>query len=411
VNLWFPGHRPAPVRAGVAAVAGLALAAALAGAAAAAPTSRAGAVAPATHTGTAAPPTPAGVLRSGLDDLHRLGVTGAQGAVREDRRVTLARSGVADLGTGAPVPTDGYFRIGSDTKTFVAVVVLQLVGEGRLSLSDPLSRWLPGVVTGNGNDGRRITVRQILQHTSGLYNYTDDLPALASADGYLAHRFDHYTEAEVVAIAMRHPPLFAPGAHWSYSNTNYILAGMLIERITGRPWAQQVRSRILAPLGLRYTFYPGDRASLPVPHAEAYQQFGAGEPLVDTTLFNATPADAAGGLVSTTTDLTRFWQALQRGVLLRPAQMAQMHRTVLAETFQSQLPGLRYGLGIMWAPSRCGGFWAHPGDVPGMSTLNAVTPDGRRAVAFYEATELADPGPAGAVRQKGFQLLADVICA
>jgi D-alanyl-D-alanine carboxypeptidase len=131
---------------------------------------------------------------------------------------------------------------------------------------------------------------------------------------------------------------------------------------------------------------------------------------VDTTVVDATVADAAGGLASTTADLTRFWQALQRGQLLRPRQMAQLHGTVLAETFQDVLPGLRYGLGIMWVPNRCGGFWAHPGDVPGTSTLNGVTPDGHRAVVFYETTELADPVQAPAVLRRGFQLLDDLIC-
>ncbi|OLB66088.1 MAG: serine hydrolase [Actinobacteria bacterium 13_2_20CM_2_72_6] len=365
-------------------------------------------------TASAAPPapdrSPAGVLQRGLDDLHGLGITGVQGQVRDGDRVSRARSGVADLRTGAPMPLDGYFRMGSDTKTFVSVVVLQLVGEGRIGLDDPVARWLPGVITGNGNDGRRITVRQVLQHTSGIYNYTNDLPVLASAEGYRAHRFDHYTEADLVALAMRHPPEFAPGTHWSYSNTNYVVAGMLIQRITGRPWPVEVRSRILVPLGMRQTFFPGDRPTLPRPHAEGYQQFAPGGPLVDTTVVDATVADAAGGLASTTADLTRFWQALQRGQLLRPRQMAQLHGTVLAETFQDVLPGLRYGLGIMWVPNRCGGFWAHPGDVPGTSTLNGVTPDGHRAVVFYETTELADPVQAPAVLRRGFQLLDDLIC-
>ncbi|MEU6207703.1 serine hydrolase domain-containing protein, partial [Micromonospora musae] len=143
------------------------------------------------------------VLQHGLDDLHDLGVSGAQGLIRDGRRVTVARSGVADVETGAPMPIDGHFRIGSETKTFVSVVLLQLVGEGRLSLDDPIARWLPGVVDGNGNDGRHVTVRQVLQQTSGLYDPTGDLDALRSADDFLAHRFDHYTEAQLVAMAMR----------------------------------------------------------------------------------------------------------------------------------------------------------------------------------------------------------------
>ncbi|MGC4748410.1 serine hydrolase domain-containing protein [Micromonospora sp. DT201] len=365
---------------------------------------------------SAAPSTPehrstATVLQHGLDDLHDLGVSGAQGLVRDGGRVTMARSGVADLDTDAPMPVDGYFRIGSTTKTFVSVVLLQLVGEGRVGLDDPIDRWLPGVVDGNGNDGRQITVRQILQHTSGLYDSTGDLAALQSADEFLAHRFDHYTEAQLVTMAMQHPPLFPAGTSWSYSNTNYLVAGMLIERVTGHRWSTEVRSRILMPLHLTHTFYPGDRPTLPQPHAQGYRQFAPGGPMVDTTIFNPTVTASAGGLVSTTADLARFWQALSRGELLRPGQMAELRQTVLADGFQGIRPGIRYGLGIMWIPNRCGGSWAHVGSMPGMSTLTAVSPDGQRSTVLYLATELADPEPAMAVIQRQMTLLDDLICS
>ncbi|MGC5285520.1 serine hydrolase domain-containing protein [Micromonospora sp. DT231] len=370
-------------------------------------------VAPA--AGSAAPPTPdhrstVTVLQEGLDELHGLGVSGTQGLVRDADRVTVARSGVADLDTGAPMPVDGYFRIGSTTKTFVSVVVLQLVGEGRIRLDDPIERWLPGVVAGTGNDGRYVSVRQLLQHTSGLYDPTGDLAALRSADEFLAHRFDHYTEAQQVATAMRHAPLFAAGTGWSYSNTNYLLAGMLVERVTGHRWDTEVRSRILLPLRLTHTFYPGDQPTLPLPHANGYRQFAPGGPMVDTTVFNPTVTASAGGLVSTPTDLARFWQAVGRGQLLRPAQQTELHRTVLADGFQGIRAGIRYGLGIMWIPNRCGGSWAHVGSMPGMSTLAAVSPDGRRSTVLYLATELADPGPAVAVIQRQMTLLDDLIC-
>jgi D-alanyl-D-alanine carboxypeptidase len=349
-------------------------------------------------------------LQAALDDLTGLGVVGAQGEISAGGRDVVARSGVADRRTGSPMPFDGHFRIGSNTKTFVSVVVLQLAGEGRLSLDDTVERWLPGVVAGNGNDGRRVTVRNLLQHTSGLYNYTQDLAALASAEAYPEHRLDHYDAADLVAIAMKHPPSFAAGAGWEYSNTNYILAGMVVERVTGRPWQAEVRSRILRPLGLRDTSYPGDRPTLARPHARAYQQFGPDAPLVDVTTFNPTAADAAGGMVSTTRDLTRFWRALQRGELLRPAQMAQMHRTVLADDLQEMKPGIRYGLGIFWVPNDCGGFWGHPGDVPGMSTFNGVGPAGDRAVVVYRNTGLADEAAGAAADLRAVRLVDSVIC-
>ena len=371
------------------------------------------AVAVAGGAASAAPATPdrstAAVLRQGLDDLHNLGITGVAGMVRDGNRVVQARSGVSDVDSRRPMPADGSFRIGSDTKTFVSVVLLQLVGEGRIGLDDPIERWLPGVVDGNGNNGQLVTVREVLQHTSGIYNYTNDLAVLQTQDGYLAHRYDHYTEAELVAIAMQHAPLFAPGTAWSYTNTDYIIAGMLVQAVTGHGWATEVRSRILVPLGLRHTGYPADRPTLPRPHAEAYQQFGPG-PLVDVTDVDATVADAAGGMVSTASDLTRFWQALQRGQLLRPQQMAQLHQTVLATQFQGLRSGVAYGLGIMWIPNRCGGYWAHWGGVPGTSTLNGVTPDGRRAVVWYETTVLRDPVASQAVTARDIALLDDLIC-
>jgi D-alanyl-D-alanine carboxypeptidase len=349
-------------------------------------------------------------LQVALDDLHGFGVTGIQGLTRIDGRAARARAGVGDLDAGTPVPLDGYFRMGSNTKTFIAVVVLQLVGEGRLSLDDTVERWLPGVVSGNGNDGHRVTVRQLLQHTSGIYNYTLDIAALGSHEQYLAHRFDHYEPADLVALAMRHEPVFAPGTRWDYSNTNYILAGMVIERVTGRSWAREVRSRIFQPLGLRETSAPGDVATVPSPHAKGYQQWAPDGPLTDTTVFNPTVADAAGALITTPTDLARFWQALERGQLLKPRQMAQLHSTVLAETFQEFLPGARYGLGIMYIPNRCGGYWGHGGDVPGMSTVNAVSRDGDRVAVVSLSTQLASESAAIAVNRRSLQLMDDTIC-
>ncbi|WP_327010292.1 beta-lactamase family protein [Dactylosporangium sp. NBC_01737] len=349
-------------------------------------------------------------LQAALDELRDLGAAGAQGQVSAGRRETAARSGVADLASGAPMPVAGAFRIGSDTKTFVSVVVLQLAGERRLSLDDSVERWLPGTVAGNGNDGRRVTVRQLLQHTSGIANYTGDMAALGSQEGFLAHRFDHYEPAELVALAMRHRPAFEPGTHWDYSNTNYVLAGMVVKAVTGQSWAEQVHRRIVGPLGMRGTFFPGDRAALPGRAARSYQQFAPGGDLVDVTEFNATAADAAGGLVSTTADLNRFWRALQDGRLLRPAQQAELHRTVLAETYQDVRRGLRYGLGIFEVPTACGRYWGHPGDVPGTSTFNGVDDAGRTAVVVYRTTGLADPVKGGAMDARVMRLVDDVMC-
>jgi D-alanyl-D-alanine carboxypeptidase len=292
----------------------------------------------------------------------------------------------------------------------VSVVLLQLVGEGRLSLDDSVERWLPGIVTANGNDGRKITVRELLQHTSGIANYTDSLPLVATAEGFQAHRFDHYDDADLVALAMKEPPLFAPGTSWSYSNTNYVLAGMIINRVTRHPWAREVHDRILAPLHLNHTYVPGDEPTLRNPHADGYTQDAPGGPLVDTTQFNPTAADAAGAMITTPTDLARFWQALQSGRLLAPAQMAQMHTTVPEPDSAQMFPGSRYGLGITSIPDSCGDYWAHAGGELGWITLNGVSPNGKRVVIFSISSQLADQASEASILQRAQKLIDDTLC-
>ncbi|MEU3221463.1 serine hydrolase domain-containing protein [Streptomyces sp. NPDC006971] len=325
------------------------------------------------------------VLQRDVEAIHAAGVTGVQGEVHTERGRRVARSGVADVRTGRPVPAGGYFRMGSNTKTFVATVVLQLVGQRRLSLDDTVDTWLPGVVKGNGNDGTKISLRQLLQHTSGLYDYANDLPGLTSAEGYRRHWGDDIPPERLVAIAMRHKP---GDRSWSYSNTNYVLLGLIIKRATGRDWSTEVTDRILRPLRLTHTFAPHAfaprrRAYLPRPHASGYEQFSAGGPLIDTTRFNHSWAGPAGELITNTHDLNRFWQALMGGRLLRQAQLAEMKTTV-----DTRLGG-RYGLGIAQIPLPCGGwYWTHPGSVPGFATRAGVTTDGRRAVVLSLSARL-----------------------
>jgi len=229
--------------------------------------------------------------------------------------------------------------------------------------------------------------------------------------GFLRWQRETITPARLVAIGLAEPRTGAPGERWSYSNTNYILAGMIIQKVTGHSWAREVHDRILAPLHLTQTYVPGDDPTLRNPHAEGYQQFAPGGPLVDTTMFNPTAAGAAGAMVSTPADLARFWQALQSGRLLAPAQMAQLEHTVPAPGLADPFPGARYGLGIMWIDDSCGGYWSHAGDVPGMSTLNAVSPDGKRVVVLSLTTELADPQSELAVYRRAHQLIDDTFCS
>ncbi|MBD9702622.1 beta-lactamase family protein [Streptomyces sp. ID01-12c] len=354
-------------------------------------------------------------LQEDADALRDTGVTGVSVRVERPRGTRTVRSGVGDLRTRVPVPRGEYIRIGSTTKAYVATVLLQLTGEGRLSLEDRVERWLPGVVEGNGNDGRRITVRQLLQHTSGLPDYIGDVVPELSAAGYLKHRSTTYTSRQRVAFAMTHPPVFEPGARWEYSNTNYILAGMVIEAVSGKGWDQEVRERILRPLRLTRTFAPGNDPRLPRPHARNYQQFepGGEGPMTDTTLaYLPFDGDADGSMISTAADTNRFFSALLGGRLLAPAQLAEMLRTVAVPDTPGEVPGSRYGLGIGWTPLTCGGgYWGHSGSGFGFLAWPGTTRDGRTSVTVAVHSRPGDERTA--VRQIGAMtdLVDRALCA
>ncbi|MFC9220513.1 serine hydrolase domain-containing protein [Streptomyces hygroscopicus] len=330
-----------------------------------------------------------------LEDAGFIGITVE---VRDGNRRIHARAGEAELNTGRPMPYGANYRAASVTKSFVATVVLQLVAEGRLSLSDPVEKWLPGVVSGNGNDGRRITVRNLLQHTSGVHNYDYSEDTGDSAEDFERTRFDHVSPEQVVAGAMRHRPDFPPAPaddpepDWNYSNPGYVLAGMIIQKVTGRSWAQEVRDRIIRPLGLTGTYEPGDDPRLKAPYAHTYQRFPGSDSWTDTTFRNVSWGGAAGSLISTDRDLDRFFTALLRGRLLPPAQLAEMRRTVpVAEDFQVAFPHLRYGLGLMRQPLGCGGYrWGHGGDLEGATVRTGFTEGGRRSVTISTSGKTAD---------------------
>jgi D-alanyl-D-alanine carboxypeptidase len=337
------------------------------------------------------------------DQLLQQGVPGVLAQLRTDHDTVTVRSGVGDTTTGRPVPLDAHFRIGSMTKPFVAATILQLVGENRLSLDDTVDRWLPDLVQGNGNDGRAITVRQLLQHTSGLADVTLEMPFLTSETEFQQNRFDQWSMPEEVALALRHAPDFAPGTSWAYSNTNYILAGLIIEKVTGNPWRDEVTNRIIRPLDLQNTTLPDGRVDLPEPHATNYERFPGedatsedpqyGNP-IDVTEQNTTYGGPAGEMVSTVDDTNRFLQALLGGRVLKPAQLAEMKHTVpTSEGFQQAWPGGRYGLGLMWYSTSCGGAWSHGGDILGSMTRNGVTDDGRRSVVVSINTDSPLPAP------------------
>jgi D-alanyl-D-alanine carboxypeptidase len=289
----------------------------------------------------------------------------------------VATGGVADIRTGAPVDPRSRFRIGSLTKPFTATVVLQLVGEGWIELDAPVERYLPGVVRGADNDGREITVRELLQHTSGLPDVLDHLSPLDILNDPLRH----WDARELVDIALPHRREFTPGKGWGYSNTNYLLAGMIIEKVTGHSYNHEIKRRIIVPLGLHDTFAPADAPGIPGPHPRGYVR--PESELVDITRLNPTVAGAAGGMISSASDLDRFLAALLRGRLLKPPQLREMLRARPT----GRESGSWYGLGLQWLPARdrpgCPhGFWGHDGDMLGFSVRTGATGDGRQATVM-----------------------------
>ncbi|GES32105.1 serine hydrolase domain-containing protein [Streptomyces angustmyceticus] len=362
-----------------------------------------------------------GAVAGSLDALvTRYGVPGAAAEAVEPGcgRWTAAR-GVADLGSGRPMNAGDRLRIGSITKTFTATVVVQLAAEGRLGLDDPVERHLPGLIRGNGYDGRTISVRDLLQHTSGLPDYTESLGRRPVEEW----RFRHFAPRELIAAALKMPH---PQGKWHYATTNALLAGLVVEKATGRGVETEVTRRILRPLGLRDTYWPGDTTRIRGPHSHSYfpdpgrrdsdrqgsgregtgregtgregsgregsgragtgragpgQQGHArpqGAPLVDGTAWNTTFGGAGGALISTPADVNRFYRGLFGGRLVPAHWLAEMKRTVPADP-RRLWPGARYGLGLIASPLSCGGmWWGHSGTVPGgHRALGASTPDGR----------------------------------
>ncbi|MBD8101369.1 serine hydrolase domain-containing protein [Plantibacter sp. CFBP 8775] len=279
-------------------------------------------------------------------------------------------AGIGDLATDEPAPVDGEVRIASNTKMFVSTVVLQLVQEGKVALDAPIDTYLPGLITGDGIDGTRISVRQLLQHTAGLPEYADQIAAdaFAAQERYISPR-------DMLEIALAKPAVFAPGERWAYSNTNYLVLGLMVEHVTDRALAQQIDERIVKPLDLEHTYFPAPgELELRGEHPHGYHAKTVGD-LLDITALDTSFAWSAGALVSTPHELNVFMKALLDGELLEKETLAEMQTTVPAG--DELWPGAGYGLGLQSYPLSCGGVaWGHGGDIPGTQTRNAVGPDG-----------------------------------
>ncbi|MER6298722.1 serine hydrolase domain-containing protein [Kitasatospora sp. NPDC001539] len=313
-------------------------------------------------------------LRRAIEEIAESGFLGVQLRVNDEHGTWVGGAGVRESGRSAEAHTDGHFRAGSTTKSFVATTALMLVAEGRIGLDTPVEEHLPGF----GLDGR-ITVRMLLQHTSGIFNHTGELredgtvePGVPwQGEEWVRNRFCTYRPEDLVRLSLSRPGRFAPGTGWSYSNTNYVLARLVIEQVTGRTFAEELQRLVLGPLGLTGTVAPGASPDVPEPHNRSYYRYrDAGrERTVDVTRHNPSWVSAGGDMITTTQDLHVYFSALMGGRLLPAALLAEM-RTPEAT--------VGYGLGVFVQDTGPGGptLFHHNGATIGSAALMYSTADG-----------------------------------
>jgi D-alanyl-D-alanine carboxypeptidase len=335
---------------------------------------------------------PAG-LQQAADQMVTDGAPGVIILSRRGHQVSDVVAGLADTATGQPMEPQDRVHIASITKTFVATVVLQLAAEGRLSLNDSVQKWLPGVITANGYDPARITIRQLLNMTSGIPDYLNDT-ALFNPSNPQAYE-QTWQPQQLVDIALSlGPPLHG----WNYSNTNYILLGMIIQKVTGQSPITEINRRIIAPLGLRGTSFPLTSTAIPSPYAHGY--YGS----VDVTnLINPSVAWTSGAMISTVGDVARFYEALLTGRLLPPAQQREL-LTTMPVYDPGELFHEHYGLGIYSVQLSCGTAWGHDGGWPGGFKTIAYTSQNRsrQAVMVYNSYTMSVPPSDGGTETAAF---------
>jgi D-alanyl-D-alanine carboxypeptidase len=324
-------------------------------------------------------------LRAAVSSLPDDEVSGALVRVSGSRGHWRGSGGVARLGTRQPVHPDGRFRVGSITKLFTAATALKLAGSGRLDLDRTVQHYLPGLLT---PDFKPVTVRQLLNHTHGIAGH--ELPHKDPA-WFLEHRYDTFDPREVVELGVARGPRFDPGTRQEYGNAGYLVAGLVIEAVTGRPYADAVRDEVIRPLGLRDTYLPGADPRIRGVHAHGYERTATGH--VDVTEANPTLQWAAAEAISSAPDLDRFLAALLRGDFLTPAQRAELLDV-------PDVPGAAHALGITrieLAPGLV--VWGKSGDRPGYNNGVAGTLDGERALVYSVNTlRMGGDQPDAAVR-------------
>ncbi|MGW3913683.1 serine hydrolase [Streptomyces sp. NPDC005070] len=283
-------------------------------------------------------------------------------------------TGVADKTTGKPMSVDSYVRIGSETKTFTVTALLELVDRHRVRLDDPISKYIRGVP-----NGRHITLRQLAEMRSGLFPYTSD------AD------FDHdllsnpqrvFTPRELLAYGYRHPNTFAPGTQFEYCNSNLILLGLVIEKVTGHKLRDVIDGRVLRPARLRHTLFPKGN-EFPEPHPQGYTDQTLSGEVANSTNWNPSWAWAAGAMISNLQDLRHWAKVVATGTLLSPETQAQRLKTL-----PTGFPGTTYGLGIFNAS----GWIGHNGSLPGYETVTVYLPSKKATLVIMLNTDITYQG-------------------
>ncbi|KOU20588.1 peptidase M15 [Streptomyces sp. WM6372] len=336
--------------------------------------------APAAQTAAAAPaPAPdMEAVTQALKNTLAVGAPGAMVRITGSGAPLTSAVGVQDRTTGAAMDVNGRFRIGSVTKSFSSVVLLQLVDEGKLSLDAPVNKYLPGLLPDD-----RITVRHLLTHRSGLSDYTNAMFD-KTVPGFEAVRNKVFTYQELVALSLREPRTTEPGVSYQYSNTNFVVVGMLIEKATGHGVAKEYQSRIIKPLKLKNTSYVHPSTEIKGAHLHGYlHPDEAGAPLVDSTEQTVSWAQSAGAMISNAADLNTFTSALLGGKLLKPGTLDAMLTMTPTDAAKTRF----YGLGLRRYDLSCGtSVYGHTGTVQGFYTYAFSTRDGKRSLAAVANT-------------------------
>ncbi|MER5402365.1 serine hydrolase domain-containing protein [Streptomyces sp. NPDC002599] len=321
-------------------------------------------------------------LRKQLEELVHSpgGPPGVIAVLRREGESRIVRAGVADLDSGRPIRADDHTRIASTAKAFSGAVALRLVDRRALSLDDTIGRRLPSLP----RQWRSVTLRQLLNHTSGLPDYTRSPEFLEILTADPRHHFDSRRLLDYVADE---PLLFRPGSKYQYSNSDNIAVALMAEAVTGRPYEQLLRDLVYRPLDLRDTSLP-QGYEMPEPYMHGYDVTPPNPPEDVSEALSASGVWASGGIISTPADLTRFIRGYAGGALISKATLREQRRWIDGASEPAGPGANKAGAAIFRYSTRCGVVLGHTGNFPGYTQLIAATPDGRRSLTFSLTTQV-----------------------